>query len=174
MVFRCYFSLQREKRVKMSTLLLQRWLFSQLLDYSLNSHSFPPFFGGLSRNKILVFTLFPKRGELIFGRARHSVRWHSLRKCASGQLQANWKQKKVVITQKGWQRLAGCRPTGNSQRLQSPGKGDSILYHILFQPNYFVLYRKAYTSEYDASASEIVGRERNGNGVVTSVGWNPR
>jgi len=42
--------------------------FSQFLDYILNSHSFPPFFGGLSGKKILVFTLYPKKGELILGR----------------------------------------------------------------------------------------------------------
>jgi len=58
----------REKRVKMSTLLPQRRLFSPFLDYSLNSYSFPPFFQWRRVNKILAFTLFPKKGELIFGR----------------------------------------------------------------------------------------------------------
>jgi len=65
MVFCLYFSLQR-KGLKMSTLLPQRWLFSPFLDYSLDSHSFPPFFQWWISNKILVFTLFPKEGELIF------------------------------------------------------------------------------------------------------------
>jgi len=51
-------------------LLPQRCLFTTFLYYSLNSHSFTPFFQWWRGNKILVYTLFPKKGELIFGRVR--------------------------------------------------------------------------------------------------------